>query len=235
MDEKLYSQKELDLRLIEQHRQLTQMYSEIMDSIILGMASVIESRDDSTGQHVRRTSRCASLFAEKLKERREYDISDEFASCVTKAAPMHDLGKLKIPDSVLQKPGRFTDDDYAVMKNHSVYGAALIYEVFSEIFDEDFIHIAINMAYFHHEKWDGSGYPKGLKGEEIPFEARIMALADVFDALVSKRCYKDSFSYDEVFHIIEASLGTHFDPKLGREFLSIRADIEKLYDELLAE
>ena len=237
MSERLYTEEELNQRLDEQRRQLTETFSGIMDSVVLGMASVIEGRDNSTGHHVRRTSKCVALFMKKLKDHPQYkdEISDDFALCVTKAAPMHDLGKLQIPDAVLQKPGRFTDEEYRIMKDHSRYGANLAYEVLSETFNDDFIRIAINMAHFHHEKWDGSGYPKGLKGERIPLESRIMALADVFDALVSKRCYKDSFSYDDAFRIIEESLGTHFDPKLGQAFLDVRPDIEELYNALLAE
>lgn len=235
MTEKLYTQAELDRKLEEQKKRLTDMLSSVMDTVILGMVSVIGSRDKTTGHHVRRTSKCVALFVKKLKEHPDYTITDNFASSVTKAAPMHDLGKLEIPDAVLQKPGRFTEEEYTIMKDHSRYGANLVYEVLSETFDDDFIHIAINMAYFHHEKWDGSGYPKKLSGEDIPLEARIMALADVFDALVSKRCYKENFTYDEAFGIIEDSLGSHFDPKLGRLFIDNRKDIEDLYDELLKE
>lgn len=234
MEEKLYTEEELNLKLEEQRKNLTKAFSRVMDTVVLGMASVIEGRDCSTGHHVRRTSKCIALFMEKLKDNPDFDISDGYSLRVAKAAPLHDLGKLEIPDIVLQKPGRFTSDEYNVMKDHSKYGAGLVFEVLSETYDTAFIRIAINMAHFHHEKWDGSGYPKGLAGEEIPLESRIMALADVFDALVSKRCYKDSFDYDEAFAIIENSLGTHFDPKLGRAFLGIRKDIEELYDKLIS-
>lgn len=233
MGEKLYTEEELNMKLEEQHRYLSKIYSGVMDTIVVGLSSVIESRDRSTGYHVRRTSKCVELFVEKLKADPDFDIGDSFATCIRKAAPLHDLGKLEIPDAVLQKPGRFTNDEFSIMKDHSKYGASLTFKVLSETQNIDFIRIAINIAHYHHEKWDGSGYPKGLKGEEIPLEARVMALADVFDALVSKRCYKDSFSYDNAFQIIEESLGTHFDPKLGRAFINIREDLEKLYDELL--
>ena len=235
MEEKMYTEAELNLRLEEQRKELTEAFSGVMDTVVLGMASVIESRDNSTGHHVRRASKCVALFVKKLKDDSEFAIDDSFAVCVAKAAPMHDLGKLEIPDAVLQKPGRFTPDEYELMKSHSRYGAALTYEVLSETYNQNFIRIAINMAHFHHEKWDGSGYPKGLAGEKIPLEARIMAIADVFDALVSKRCYKEEFSYDEAFRISEDSLGTHFDPRLGRAFLAIRGEVEALYDKLLHE
>lgn len=235
MEAKLYTEEELNHRLEQQRKDLSIMFANIMDTVVLGMASVIESRDNSTGNHVRRTSKCVALFTGKLMEMPDTEIDEGFALRIAKAAPLHDLGKLEIPDIVLQKPGRFTSEEYTIMKDHSRYGAGLVFEVLSEITDSDFIRIAINMAHFHHEKWDGSGYPKGLAGEQIPLESRIMALADVFDALVSKRCYKDNFSYDEAFRIIEASLGTQFDPKLGRMFLAVRKDIEALYDVLLSE
>ena len=143
---------------------------------------------------------------------------------------MHDLGKIAVPDAILQKPGKFTDEEYEKMKSHSAQGAKIVEEVLSEVDDLEFKKIAINVAHYHHEKWDGSGYPDHLHNEEIPLEARIMALADVFDALVSKRCYKESFSYDKAFQIIEESLGTHFDPVLGQKFIDCRPKLEKLYD-----
>ena len=143
---------------------------------------------------------------------------------------MHDLGKIAVPDAILQKPGKFTDEEYEKMKSHSAEGAKIVEEVLSEVDDLEFKKIAINVAHYHHEKWDGSGYPDHLHAEQIPLEARIMALADVFDALVSKRCYKESFSYDKAFQIIEESLGTHFDPILGKKFITCRNKLENLYD-----
>lgn len=235
MTEKLYTEAELKQKLDEQRIQQNELHSRVMDAVVLGLASVIDSRDNNTGEHVRRTSKCVALFANKLIDNSDVEIDKTFANCIAKAAPLHDLGKLGIPDAVLQKPGRFTDEEYTIMKNHSMCGANLVYEVLSESRNISFIRIAINMAHYHHEKWDGSGYPEGLSGEDIPIESRIMALADVFDALVSKRCYKDSFSYDKAFQIIEESLGSHFDPKLGRAFLNCRKEIEELYDKLLLE
>lgn len=203
----------------------------IQNSIIKGMAVMVESRDNSTGGHINRTSDCVRVFVEKLAKNEKYaDVSPSFWKAVVKAAPMHDLGKIAVDDAVLRKPGKFTDEEYEIMKTHAAEGARIVENVLSQVDDEEFKKIAINVAHYHHEKWNGFGYPEKIAGEEIPFEARIMALADVFDALVSKRCYKDSFSYDKAFEIIEESLGSHFDPELGRIFIECRADLEGLYD-----
>lgn len=157
-------------------------------------------------------------------------MTPSFCESMIKAAPMHDLGKIAVDDAILRKPGKFTDEEYEIMKSHSAAGAKIVANVLQEVDDLEFKQIAVNVAHYHHEKYDGKGYPCGLKGEEIPFEARIMALADVFDALVSKRCYKDSFSYDKAFQIIEESLGTHFDPLLGKAFIACRENLEALYN-----
>ena len=203
----------------------------IQNSIVTGMATMVESRDNSTGGHIKRTSDCVRIFIEELKKSLDFDfMTASFCESVVKAAPMHDLGKIAVDDAILRKPGKFTEEEYAVMKSHSAEGARIVENVLHEVEDEELKKIAVNVAHYHHEKYDGKGYPCGLKGEDIPFEARIMALADVFDALVSKRCYKDSFSYDKAFQIIEESLGTHFDPILGKAFIACREKLEALYN-----
>ena len=143
---------------------------------------------------------------------------------------MHDLGKIAIDDVVLRKPGKYTDEEFAEMKRHTVEGARIVENILCGVEDDEFVQIARNVTYYHHEKWNGQGYPLGLSGTSIPIEARIMALADVFDALVSKRCYKEAFSYEKAFAITEESLGEHFDPKLGKIFLECRCNLETLYD-----
>lgn len=203
----------------------------IQNSIIKGMAVMVESRDNSTGGHISRTSDCVKVFVDKLVNTNQgVSLSPEFCKAVIKAAPMHDLGKIAVDDAILRKPGKFTDEEYEIMKTHSKEGARIVESVLSQVDDEEFKSIAINVAHYHHEKWDGTGYPEKISGEEIPLEARIMAFADVFDALVSKRCYKDSFSYDKAFQIIEESLGTHFDPTLGKVFIECRLELEELYN-----
>lgn len=202
----------------------------IKDMMVLGMATMVESRDNSTGGHIRRTSRVVEIFSDRLSGcLDEFGISEEFLQMVIKAAPMHDLGKIAVPDSVLQKQGKFTAEEYEIMKRHSAEGARIVNDILKGVESEEFVRVAVNVVHYHHEKWNGQGYPTGISGEEIPIEARIMALADVFDALVSKRCYKDAYSFDTAFGIIEESLGTQFDPELGRVFLMCRKELEQFY------
>ena len=211
----------------------TQHISEMQDKIVLGMADVIENRDDNTGGHVRRTSFVIRFFIEELEKcGKEYGFSKSFLENVAKAAPMHDLGKIAVDDRVLRKPGKYTAEEFEEMKTHSEKGAGIIIQILEGVEDEKFIEIARNVAFYHHEKWNGEGYPHRLMGKDIPVEARIMALADVFDALVSKRCYKEKMSYEEAFKIIEDSLGSHFDPELGKLFLRCRPKLEAFYNGL---
>ena len=203
----------------------------IQNSIVTGMAVMVESRDNSTGGHIMRTSDCVKIFIQELKKSPEFSfLTDSFCEAVIKAAPMHDLGKIAVDDAILRKPGKFTDEEYEKMNTHSAEGARIVEDILSEVDDSEFKQIAINIAHYHHEKFDGQGYPEKLSGNAIPLEARIMALADVFDALVSRRCYKDSFSYDKAFEIIQDSLGTHFDPALGSVFIQCRPKLEELYN-----
>lgn len=203
----------------------------IKDMLVLGMADMVESRDNNTGGHIKRTSEVIKVFSDRLKsDSDQFHITGMFLKQIEKAAPMHDLGKIAISDAVLRKPGKYTEEEYAEMKRHTVEGAKIVENILRGVEEDDFVQIARNIAYYHHEKWNGQGYPLGLSKTDIPIEARIMALADVFDALVSKRCYKEAFTYDEAFSIIEESLGEHFDPKLGKIFLECRTDLEALYD-----
>lgn len=213
-------------------KQKTQKILAIQDSVIKGMAVMVESRDNSTGGHINRTSDCVKVFVSELMKYPQYkdSISESFCKNVIKAAPMHDLGKIAVDDAILRKPGKFTDEEYEKMKMHSAEGARIVEHVLKEVDDEEFKQIAINVAHFHHEKWNGTGYPEKISGTTIPLEARIMALADVFDALVSKRCYKDKMSYDKAFQIIEESLGSHFDPNLGKIFIECRENLVSLYE-----
>ncbi|MCQ2506834.1 MAG: HD domain-containing protein [Lachnospiraceae bacterium] len=209
----------------------TENIKHIQNDILMSMASIVENRDSNTGGHIARTSDIVLIFVDHLQSYRRFsELTDHMAKSIVKAAPLHDFGKIAIPDIVLNKPGKFDEDDYKVMKQHTVKGATIVAQILRSSDDEKFREIAINVAHYHHERWDGTGYPEGLKGEEIPFEARVMALADVFDALVSKRVYKESFGYDKAFEIIESSCGTHFDPELCKSFLECRLELEALYD-----
>ena len=211
----------------------TEHIRKVQNSIITGMASVIESSDNSTGGHINRTSDVVRIFADRLLTHTDLPeslgLSKEFLHNVIKAAPMHDLGKIAVDDVILRKPEKFTGDEYEQMKRHAAEGAKILRQVLHEVDNEDFVRIAINIANFHHERWDGTGYPEQRRGEQIPTEARIMALADVFDALVSERCYKEAFSFDRAFSIIRESLGTQFDPILGAVFLECREELEAYY------
>lgn len=201
----------------------------IQDMMVLGMADMVESRDNSTGGHIKRTSAIVKVFSGRLMElSEEIGVTDKFLRQVVKAAPMHDLGKIAIDDSILRKPGKFTDEEYAEMKRHTTEGARIVSSILQSVEDEEFVEIAKNVALYHHEKYNGRGYPQGVSGENIPLEARIMALADVFDALVSVRCYKNAFTFDEAFEIIEKDLGEHFDPQLGRIFIECREELEEI-------
>lgn len=201
----------------------------IQEKIILGMAQMVESRDLSTGGHIKRTSDVVRIFASKLVDA-DLGLDSGFLQLVIRSAPMHDLGKIGVDDAVLRKQGRFTDEEYNKMKMHSEIGYHMVSEILSDLEEPDFVRVAENVAHYHHEKINGTGYPDGLKGEEIPIEARIMALADVFDALVSKRCYKDAFSYDKAYEIIETDAGTHFDKQLAEVFLSCKEELENYYN-----
>ena len=202
----------------------------IQDDIILSMADIVEDRDSNTGGHVRRTSECVGILVQQLIQMPEYQsINIKFFDCVIKAAPLHDFGKIAIEDSILRKPGRFTDSEFEKMKEHSAKGAKIVNQLLHHIDDLEFKKIAVNIANYHHEKWNGTGYPEKLSGYQIPLEARIMAVADVFDALVSKRCYKNQYSFDDAFKIIEDSLGTHFDPTIGKAFIACRPQLESFY------
>ncbi|MCQ2241723.1 HD domain-containing phosphohydrolase [Treponema sp.] len=208
----------------------TEKLLKIQNDILISMANIVESRDNNTGGHIARTSDVVRIFVGHLIEKNKYpQLTKEFSEHVIKAAPLHDFGKIAIPDAILNKPGKFEPSEYEVMKLHSAKGAVIVNKILDNTDDIEFKNIAVNVAHFHHEKWNGQGYPEGLKEYEIPFEARIMALADVFDALVSRRVYKDSFDYDRAFKIVEESSGSHFDPELCSDFLECRTILENLY------
>ncbi len=179
----------------------------LQDNIIIGMANLIESRDGDTGEHIKRTSFYVNLLARAIRDKGLYTdiLTDNYIELLTKAAPMHDIGKILVPDHILQKPGRLTPEEYEIIKEHSAAGGKIVREVLGFIEEKDYIEIASDMAAHHHEKWNGSGYTKGLAQEDIPLSARIMAIADVFDALVSKRCYKSPMPVEEAFAEMEKS------------------------------
>lgn len=217
-------------KLTSEVEEKTRRIVEINDSFVIGMATMVESRDNSTGGHIRRTSEGVRILTNEIKKNNTLGLSDRFIRILVKAAPMHDLGKIAVDDAILRKPGRFTPEEFAIMKKHAPEGAKIIHRIFESIDDDELKQIAENVAHYHHERVDGSGYPDGLKGDEIPIEARIMAIADVYDALVSKRVYKDKMSYKEADRIIMEGMGKQFDKKLEPFYVAAREKLEAYYD-----
>ncbi|MCF0223980.1 MAG: HD domain-containing protein [Fibrobacter sp.] len=224
--EQLHEEKhQLRMDLVSNKIELMAM----QEQMIMNMALMVESRDVNTGGHIKRTSGVVRILVAELRKDPDLQISGRFAKAVEFAAPMHDMGKIAIDDSILRKPGKFTDEEFAVMKTHAEKGGQIVSDLLSHLEDKMLVEVAKNVANYHHERFDGSGYPRKLKGEEIPLEARIMAIADVYDALVSKRCYKDEFPFDKAFSIIVDSMGTHFDPKMKNAFVNCREWLEDFY------
>jgi putative two-component system response regulator len=209
----------------------TQDVQRVQDVTIRALASLAETRDNETGNHVRRTQHYVRLLAERLRDHPRFaaDLNDTTIALLFKSAPLHDVGKVGIPDAILLKPGRLDGEEFAIMKTHAELGrkallAATLDENGQRIIPDDneagsFLRYACDIAGSHHEKWDGSGYPEGLKGEDIPLSARLMAVADVYDALICKRVYKPAFPHEEAVDIIVKGRGSHFDPDICDAFI----------------
>ena len=206
--------------------QITKMQS----GMITFMAEVVENRDDNTGGHIRRTAKYVEGIAKELKRQGLYRdvLTDRYMGDMVVAAPLHDIGKIHIPDAVLNKPGKLTEEEFEVMKTHTTAGEELLTHAKEELGESGYLKIAVEMAAYHHEWWNGKGYPYGISGEEIPLCARIMAVADVFDALTSKRCYKSAMPLEKAYAIIREESGTHFDPAVVEAFFVVAEDIEKM-------
>ena len=198
----------------------------MQEHTISGMANLIESRDVETGGHVSRTSRYVRTLTECARQEGVYAgaLNDRYVSTLYMMAPMYDVGMIVVPDHILKKPGKLTGEEYAEMKRHASEGGRVVREVLSGVADEEFVALASEMATYHHERWDGTGYPYGLAGEDIPLSARIMAIADVFDALISERCYKSPMPVESAFDVIRQEAGVHFDPRLAEVFLKHREE-----------
>ena len=217
---------------IEQVEKQNAMISKLQNGLILVLADMVESRDKNTGDHVRKTAAYADVIMRQLKKENIYadQLTDSFIQDVVNSAPLHDVGKIHVPDSVLNKPGRLTDDEFATIKQHTTSGSEIISRAIDMVSEggEGFLKEAKNLALYHHEKWNGTGYPKGCKGEEIPLSARIMAVADVFDALVSRRSYKEGLSMEDAMRIIHEGSNSHFDPKIVSAFEHASAEVEEI-------
>ena len=194
----------------------------IQNNLITSLATAVEERDENTGGHIIRTEHYVSLLVDKIRKKEKYSkLPMLYFRNVVMAAPMHDLGKIKISDSILNKPGKLTPEEFETMKKHTEYGARVIKNSMKNVDDDTYLDVAINIAKYHHERYDGTGYPEKLKGEQIPLEARIMALADVYDALISKRPYKEAYPKEKAIAIIKEGIGTQFDPELAKEFIEV--------------
>ena len=200
--------------------------------MISGFSTLVENKDDSTGGHILRTKQYVEIILNQLQNEKKYRniISRDFVKNMLNAAPMHDIGKISTPDVILQKPGKLTPEEYEIMKQHAPRGGEIIMETFSRLDNPEFLKTAYYVARYHHEKWNGNGYPEGLDGEKIPLCARIMAIADVFDAVSAKRCYRDAMPLDQCFQIIKKGRGTDFDPDLVDVFLDAKEEIIKVYN-----
>jgi len=203
----------------------------IQDVTILAMASLAETRDSDTGNHIRRTQHYVKVLAEKLSDhpRFGYFLNPANIDMLYKSAPLHDIGKVGIPDRILLKPGRFTPDEFEIMKTHTTLGRDAIAAAEKQLgMEVDFLRYAKEIAYGHQEKWDGSGYPLGLQGDAIPISARLMAVADVYDALISRRVYKDGMPHERAVAIIVEGRGTHFDADMVDAFLELQDEFQAI-------
>lgn len=199
--------------------------------MVMGFATLVENKDDNTGGHIRRSSAYAVMIAKNLRKNKKYRniMTSDYLNNLSQSAPMHDIGKIGIPDHILQKPGKLTDEEYEKMKEHPLIGGKIIKDTFGHLFDGEYENMAYQVAMYHHEKWNGKGYPEGLSGEDIPLCARIMAVADVFDAVSAKRCYRDAMPLEKCYDIILKGRGEDFDPEIVDAFMMNRNKVEEIY------
>lgn len=218
-DKSAYLEREVAMRTLE--------VQAIQDVTIMAMTSLAETRDNETGNHIRRTQLYVKTLAERLRHhpRFEHLLNDRMIELLYKSAPLHDIGKIGIPDSILLKPGKLTVEEFEIMKTHTTLGRNAIEDAERRLgMRVAFLSVSKEIAYSHQEKWDGSGYPEGLAGDAIPVSARLMAVADVYDALISKRVYKPAFSHDQACGTIVRGKGNHFDPDMVDAFVDIAED-----------
>lgn len=202
-------------------KERTELLERTNSAAIYCLAAVAETRDPETGEHIKRTQKYIKELALELQSKEEYRdvLTDDYVELLYKSAPLHDIGKVGVKDSILLKPGRFTPEEFEEMKKHTIYGGESLMVGIMELGEHSFLTIAKEIALTHHEKWDGSGYPKGLSQKQIPISGRLMALSDVYDALISKRVYKAAFTHKEAKEIILEGRGAHFDPEVVDAFI----------------
>jgi len=197
---------------------------------ILGLTKLAEYRDTDTGNHLERIREYTRVIAKELSKISKYKsyVTQEYIDDLYLSAVLHDIGKVGIPDAILLKPGKLSDEEYENIKLHTIYGGDILKMVEARVEGQSFVTLGRDIAYSHHEKWDGSGYPKGLKGENIPLSTRIVSLADVYDALTSKRSYKHAFSHEKTTRIILEEKGHHFDPEVVDAFVRREEEFEMI-------
>lgn len=225
--------KKLESELLESYKKV----QSARNATILGLAKLAEYRDADTGAHLERIREYSKVLAHELSKQTKYRryISPDYIEDIYNSAILHDIGKVGIPDSILLKPGRLTTDEFDVVKRHSALGGDALKAVEAKIEGQSFLSLGKEIAYYHHEKWDGTGYPKGLKGEQIPLSARIVALADVYDALTSKRVYKEAFSHEAAMEIIVKDREKHFDPEIVDAFITHEAEFRRIREEMFKD
>ena len=222
-DKSAYLEREVAMRTLE--------VQAIQDVTIMAMTSLAETRDNETGNHIRRTQLYVKTLAERLRHHPRFEavLTDRMVDLLYKSAPLHDIGKIGIPDAILLKPGKLTVEEFEIMKTHTTLGRNAIEEAERRLgMRVAFLSVSKEIAYSHQEKWDGSGYPEGLKGDAIPVSARLMAVADVYDALISKRVYKPAFPHEQACATIVKGRGTHFDPDMVDAFVAIAQDFLRI-------
>ena len=221
--------KKADQALVDSYRKLQNARM----ATILGLAKLAEYRDEGTGTHLERIREYAQIIAEELAKSPKYQnvITPEYIDNIYQSSILHDIGKVGIPDTVLLKPDKLTDEEFDVIKRHTLLGGDAIKAIEHQIGGESFLQMGKEIAYNHHEKWDGSGYPKGLKNEDIPLSARIVALADVYDALTTERLYKCAFSHEKSRQIILDLKTTHFDPEIVDTFMQLEDEFNRIREE----
>ena len=219
------------VRYIEEIQHKSEQLNKLQNGLILVLADMVESRDQCTGDHVFKTAAYTEIILRQMQIEGIYadELSEEYIEEVINSAPLHDVGKITVSDVILNKPGRLTDEEFRIMQSHTTEGGKIIDKAIA-IVDEDsgYLNEAKNLALYHHEKWNGKGYPTGLKGTDIPLSARVMAVADVFDALVSRRSYKEPFTIEKALDIIKEDAGTHFDPLVAKAFLDAEEDVRRI-------
>lgn len=223
------AQYRYNARLEHDVEERTREIVSIQRSAITSFAGIVEARDSSTGAHIKRMSNIVGLISRELRKTEKYSniLDDEYILRLTEVAPLHDVGKISIPDAILTKPAKLTDDEFEVIKQHPAIGEQILKEWLTGVQQDDYVQLACAVARHHHEKWNGCGYPDKLTGTDIPLAARIVAIADVYDAIRSERCYKAAMTKDEAREVIIDGNGTHFDPDIVAAFLKVLPQIEE--------